>query len=190
MAPTHYGYDQLKELWIKAGGRKEVAGLAAAIALAESGGDPNAQHRNSDGSIDRGLWQINSVHGAQSTTDVTANVKAAISISNNGKTFRPWTTYQSGAYTKFLSGHLEDVPKIGDVPDSTSISGTVTGGVTDAVDATGDALKSIGSFLAELGKASTWLHVLEVVGGVILVAMGLRVLTGSPVLPKVVPVPI
>lgn len=36
--------------------------LFAAISLKESGGNPLASHVNSNDSIDRGLWQINSVH--------------------------------------------------------------------------------------------------------------------------------
>lgn len=36
--------------------------LFAAIALRESAGDPLDSHVNQNDSIDRGLWQINSVH--------------------------------------------------------------------------------------------------------------------------------
>lgn len=96
-------YAQLKALWINNGGNPAVADVAAAIAMAESGGDPNATNVNTNGSTDRGYWQINSVHGSQSTFDPIANVKAAINISNNGANWSPWTTYTSGAYKKFLS---------------------------------------------------------------------------------------
>jgi hypothetical protein len=47
----------------RAGGRTSAANMAAAIAMAESSGNPSASNRNTDGSIDRGLWQINSIHG-------------------------------------------------------------------------------------------------------------------------------
>lgn len=36
--------------------------LFAAIALEESGGNPLAHNHNSNGTVDRGLWQINSIH--------------------------------------------------------------------------------------------------------------------------------
>lgn len=36
--------------------------LMASIAMTESGGQPFAHHHNANGSIDRGLWQINSLH--------------------------------------------------------------------------------------------------------------------------------
>lgn len=93
-----YNYAQLEGVWIQAGGNAQAAPMAAAIAMAESNGDANASGTNSNNSIDRGLWQINSVNGAQSSFDVMTNARAAISISNNGQTWRPWcTAYSDGA---------------------------------------------------------------------------------------------
>lgn len=90
--------EQLQALWIQAGGNPQNAAIAAAVAMAESSGNPDASHQNSNGSIDRGLWQINSVHGTLSSTDPLANAKAAVSISNNGATWMPWcTAYSDGA---------------------------------------------------------------------------------------------
>jgi hypothetical protein len=97
------GKAALKSLWTRAGGSKRAADIAAAVALAESSGDPGASNRNSDGSIDRGLWQINSVHGALSTFGELANARAAVSISHNGSDWHPWTTFKTGAYRRFLS---------------------------------------------------------------------------------------
>src|SRR5947209_3734980 len=98
---TTYTYAQLEGIWIQNGGNKAVAPLAAAIAMAESSGVSSASNTNSNGSIDRGLWQINSVHGAQSTFDVNGNAKAAIAISSNGTNWTPWVTFNTGAYKKF-----------------------------------------------------------------------------------------
>lgn len=39
--------------------------LFAEIALRESGGNPMAFHQNTNGTYDRGLWQINSSHQAE-----------------------------------------------------------------------------------------------------------------------------
>jgi hypothetical protein len=106
--PTGDGIGDIKKRWVKDGGDPGAQDIAGAIAMAESGGDPNAvSPPNRDGSIDRGLWQINSVHGALSTLDRDGNTRAAISISSNGRNWRPWTTYVSGAYKRFLttSGH-------------------------------------------------------------------------------------
>lgn len=97
-----------------------MADIAAAIAMAESGGDSQASHVNSDGSIDRGVWQINSVHGSLSTFDPIANAKAAIQISNNGSNWSPWTTFKTGAYKKYLS---PTTPAGGNVPTNATTTG-------------------------------------------------------------------
>lgn len=95
-------YGQLEQLWINAGGNPAKAAIAAAIAMAESGGRQNAKNVNTNGSIDRGYWQINSSHGSLSTFDALGNARAAISISNNGANWGPWVTYNSGAYRQYL----------------------------------------------------------------------------------------
>jgi hypothetical protein len=99
-----YSNDQLRALWISNGGDNTAAPMAAAIALAESGGDPNATDYDNNGSVDRGLWQINSIHGSLSTFNPNGNAKAAISISGNGHDWSPWVTYQTGAYKQYLTG--------------------------------------------------------------------------------------
>lgn len=87
-----YSFTQLEDLWKQAGGNAAYAAMAAAIALAESGGDPQSTNHNTNGTVDRGLWQINSIHGAQSTYDVMSNARAAVAISNNGSNWKPWCT--------------------------------------------------------------------------------------------------
>jgi hypothetical protein len=93
----------LEALWTGNGGNPAKADIASAVALAESDGDQYATDNDSDGSVDRGYWQINSVHGALSTYDANGNTKAAIAISANGTDWSAWVTYNSGAYEKFLS---------------------------------------------------------------------------------------
>lgn len=95
---------QIADLWIREGGNPDKAGTAAAIALAESGGDPNATNHNSNGTLDRGLFQVNSIHGALSTKNLKKNVRAAIRISGNGSNWSPWVTYNTGAYKKYATG--------------------------------------------------------------------------------------
>jgi TP901 family phage tail tape measure protein len=99
-----YGRDELISLWRGVGGSADAANTAAAIAFAESSGNPNAVNYNDDGSVDRGLWQINSIHGALSTFDPTGNAQAAKTISGNGSNWNPWVAYTSGKYLDFLSG--------------------------------------------------------------------------------------
>jgi hypothetical protein len=79
--------------------------LAAAIAMAESHGEEGATHTNSDGSTDRGLWQINSVHKQYDPAKLLQadyNADAAFEVSNGGTNWAPWTTYKSGAYRQYL----------------------------------------------------------------------------------------
>jgi hypothetical protein len=79
---------------------------AVAVEWAEAGGDTNARHVNSDGSIDRGLWQFNSrfhpeVSDAQAF-DAHASSDAAYRISFSGLVWTPWAAYRNGAYTRYL----------------------------------------------------------------------------------------
>ncbi len=97
-----YGKSQIMNLWTREGGSAKVANLAASVALAESGGNPAASNRNTDGSIDRGLWQINSIHGALSTFSPAANARSAVKISSGGRNWRPWVAFTNGAYRRFL----------------------------------------------------------------------------------------
>ncbi len=79
--------------------------MAIAIALAESGGDPTATDHDANGTVDRGLWQINSVHtqfSASCDYDPRCGAGAAFSISAGGTDWEPWTTYQNGAEIPFL----------------------------------------------------------------------------------------
>jgi Lysozyme like domain len=103
---VQYSYAQLEGVWNQAGGNPQAASMAAAIATAESGGNSAAYDNDSNGSVDRGLWQINSVHGSQSTFDVMGNARAAVAISNNGTNWSPWVTYQTGAYLKYMQGNV------------------------------------------------------------------------------------
>jgi hypothetical protein len=79
--------------------------LAAAIAMAESGGKADSVARSSrEHSV--GLWQINVLaHKQYSPADLLdpeTNARAAFSISHGGKDWRPWAAYTNGSYKRFL----------------------------------------------------------------------------------------
>lgn len=93
---------QLEGLWDQAGGPPGDANLASAIALAESAGKEKATDNNTNGTTDRGYWQINSIHGNLSTYEPLGNAKAAVTISHGGTDFTPWVTYTTGAYKQYL----------------------------------------------------------------------------------------
>ena len=88
----------LEALWESAGGSPSEAFMAAEIAMAESSGHQNATDNNTNGSTDRGYWQINSIHGALSTYDPAGNARAAVQLSGNGTDWSPWVTYATQAY--------------------------------------------------------------------------------------------
>ena len=89
-----YSCSALESLWEEAGGSSGTAFMAAEIATAESGGNPNAVSPTDD----FGLWQINGSHGSMATLDPLGNAHAAISISDDGHDWGAWTTFTSGAY--------------------------------------------------------------------------------------------
>lgn len=94
--------------------------VAAAIALAESKGDPSAYNKEEqdvpgrygrdsaeDGLGSYGLWQIYlAAHPEFSGIDLYEpqnNANAAFKIfSDAGDSFRPWTSFQSGTFAGFL----------------------------------------------------------------------------------------
>ena len=89
-----YDCGSLESLWERAGGSPGEAFMAAEIATAESGGNPNAISPTAD----YGLWQINASHGAEATLDPLGNAEAAVAISSDGTNWGAWTTYTTGAY--------------------------------------------------------------------------------------------
>ena len=88
----------LEALWESAGGSPGTAFIAAEIATAESGGRQYATDADGNGTVDRGYWQVNSIHGALSTYDPAGNARAAVELSGDGTNWSPWVTYQTGAY--------------------------------------------------------------------------------------------
>ena len=88
----------LEALWESAGGSPGTAFMAAEIATAESGGRQYATDADGNGTVDRGYWQVNSIHAALSTYDPAGNAQAAVELSGDGTNWSPWVTYQTGAY--------------------------------------------------------------------------------------------
>jgi nitrogen fixation-related uncharacterized protein len=106
-------FAELHEAWIKAGGLPADARIAAAIALAESGGVATAVTTHSDGSWSAGPWQISTeYHGKYGLPNgkvallnylsvVDHNAIAAVKIREH-EGFDAWDSYVDETYTKFL----------------------------------------------------------------------------------------
>jgi Lysozyme like domain len=128
---TTYSYAQLEQLWINAGGPKAVAPIAAAIALAESSGNPQAINPtdNNGTQTSWGLWQISNGTHNQPVANIlspTVNAQQAVAkYQDAGNSFAPWGTYTSGAYRADLAPGTTPDPN---VPTATLTGSTTPGG--------------------------------------------------------------
>jgi hypothetical protein len=176
-----YSFTDRQKLWVAAGGNPSKAILAAAVSMAENrSGDPHARHRNSDGSVDVGLWQINSVHGAQATEDPMGNARAAVAISKNGTDWRPWTTFRSGAYQAFLHGSNA-------FPDPSSDVAGAAGAIAGAVSPIAGIAKFV-SRLNVLFELDWWKRVGMVILGLVAILLGVT-WAAKEFMPRDLPIP-
>jgi hypothetical protein len=83
--------------------------LALAIQRAENpAGKCEIYHYNTDGTLDWGYFQINTVHlkragvNLRDLLDCKANIDFAYKLYLESHGFTPWSTYNSGAYRKYL----------------------------------------------------------------------------------------
>lgn len=107
------GYSEILAL-AQAAGFGADSDTAAAVALAESGGDPRAYNPETqactpEGEGSYGLWQVyhkkHHEFPADALFDPATNATEAFNVySQAGNTFKPWSTFKSGAYEKFLQG--------------------------------------------------------------------------------------
>jgi hypothetical protein len=102
---------------VKAGWRGDALKTAWEVMMAESGGHPSDHNSNAaTGDDSYGLFQINMLgsmgparrkaYGLSSDADLLnpdTNARVAYSMSAGGKNWSPWSTYKSGAYSKYGS---------------------------------------------------------------------------------------
>jgi hypothetical protein len=103
--PSQYTLRDLRRLTRQLGFKKPK--VAAAIAMAESSGDPAAVGVNrKPKSKDRGLFQINDRWHPEVTNrcafDARCNAEEALRISEGGRDWTQWSTWHNGAYKQFL----------------------------------------------------------------------------------------
>jgi Lysozyme like domain len=96
---------QLRDLARRSGFPLESIDVAAAVAMAESGGHPDAL---GDFGRSFGLWQIHTPAHPQyrgaDLFDPDYNARAAFAISKGGTDWSPWTTFRNGEFRRFLGG--------------------------------------------------------------------------------------
>ncbi len=106
----HLTTSEIEQAWISGGGPKALAPIMAAIAMAESSGNPSSiQQGVPYGSQGWGLWQITpgdsepQVGSNQARLKPVTNARAAVA-KYNSQGLGAWTTYTSGAYKRYMGG--------------------------------------------------------------------------------------
>jgi Lysozyme like domain len=102
--------------------------IAVAVALAESGGNPNAYNPETAAGTPQdmgsyGLWQIylnaHPEFAGQNLLDPQTNANAAFSVYQAaGNSFKPWTTFKTGAYLSKMS-NVDNSGLSADMSDAT-----------------------------------------------------------------------
>src|SRR5271165_948910 len=107
-----YSYGQLEQLWVQAGGSRALAPLMAAVAMAESAGNPAANNYDDNGGTQTswGLWQVsNGTHnwpGQQDPNIPLNNARYAVA-KYQSQGLGAWGTYTSGAYQQYYKGSTQ-----------------------------------------------------------------------------------
>ena len=127
---TVESYAQLEGLWDQAGGSPSLAPLMAAIAEAESGGNPASENTtdNNGTQTSWGLWQISDGTHNQpvpNILDPLVNAQQAVAKETGPQGLAAWGTYDSGAYRQFLQG--------GVAPSTSAPSASATAATTGFV---------------------------------------------------------
>lgn len=142
-------YAQLEALWINNGGSKSQAPVMAAIALAESSGNPAAVNRtdNNGRQTSWGLWQISDgTHNMPAANILDPNVNAKQAVAKmRTQGLGAWGTYTSGKYRDFLKNGID--PNGNGLPSgstSTTNQASVSGDIGSAIgQGLGDAFKAV-----------------------------------------------
>lgn len=182
------------------GFRGRRATLAVAVAMAESGGDPRATGHNRDGSIDRGLWQINSRWHKEVTDACAFNpdcaARSTFRISSGGTNWSQWAAFTNGSYRRYMAAADKAVSGVkpggtaamnpdGDGSGSSlnynpltgfgipNAAGDLAGGVFGAIKA---PFEMVARFFGYLTDPQTWIRVGLTAGGAVLIGLGLLTL--------------
>lgn len=128
---TQYSYTQLENLWDNNGGPPDLAPTMAAIALAESSGDPTSTNPTDNGGTQTswGLWQISDgTHNQPVPNILDPNVNAAAAVAKyHSQGLRAWGTYDTGAFRKYLNG-ANSPPATADTPAAPAGSALASSG--------------------------------------------------------------
>ena len=176
-----------------AGFPPEEIATATAVALAESGGETTATNdKNTNGSVDYGLWQINTVHGSLLNQgdkfNPLDNAKMALTVwQRAGSKWTPWTVYKTGAYRTHLgaatlgaASPTDPAELVGTPMDTSTVpAGTAVSSPLDLLGPIGTALGSIVGTITKLTSGTLWLRISAFMVGSWLIILSLLRLSGT-----------
>lgn len=136
----------------------EIA-TAVAVALAESSGRTDATNRNSNGSRDYGLWQINTVHSALLASgdkfNPADNARMAYQIWKSSG-WRAWSSYKSGRYRAYI-------------PRGTAASGSAAIGGGQGTNVVGASFPTLDNPFEAITNGGVWARLgIFLLGGILL----------------------
>lgn len=170
---------------------------AVAVALAESGGNPAAVNTaNRNGSVDYGLWQINTIHGPLLSQgdkfNPNDNAKMAYTVwSRAGGKWTPWSVYNNRRYVTFMpqaalaAASANQQSGSGNSPAGASATGSATadpntpqGSAAAQPTTSGLSMTGVAEFVSQLVSGGLWLRLGSIVFGAALILFSLNKLTG------------
>lgn len=162
--------------------------ISVGVALAESSGNSDAMHTNSNGTVDYGLWQINSVHSdvlaRGNWRDPVDNARMAKAV-KDGSGWNAWVTYKNGTAKAKQPRNLTDLIASGLSPALGLATGGkpsgLLGGIGSAISAQAGVVSGAAKALGALTSHDFWIRAGEIVGALLLLIIGLVLFLGKDV---------
>jgi hypothetical protein len=174
---------------------------AVAVAYAESTFNVNATHKNSDGSTDYGVWQINSVHkdilGSGNWASLGDNAKMARAVWQ-AQGWNAWSVHKPSdaiGYARYQAAIPAAIAfvtvGVGPAAAAAGTGGAAAGEAQGVIGAGQDALNTASEIAREpltvLTQPESWLRIATVVVGGALILIGLSLFARPIVEPIVKP---
>jgi lysozyme-like protein len=173
-----YSYAQLEAIAKEGGFSDSMAPLMAAIAMAESSGNPNAINPNDNGGTQTswGLWQISNGTHNQPVPNILDPVTNAQQAFGKYQTqgLSAWGTYTSGAYRSYLQGQVPPDANIGPPAGGGSGGASGAGGTTASLLDPSTWFNSFLGPLADVTNYAVWVAITA--SGVVLIGAGIILL--------------
>lgn len=182
-------------LFLGTGYDDATAARALAIGYAESNATATAvSPPNRNGSVDFGFLQINSVHfgetefkrrgwNALTMLQLGPNIDAGRFLSDGWKNWKPWSTFNSNSYMKFVPQAEKDVADWHHKVNTGQLA-SAPAVVKNTVGAAASTADTVGGFVHTITQAGTWVRIGYGVAGILLI-----VLAAQRFVPNSLPIP-